>query len=271
MKKQNTLFTILSVLGIIVAIFLLMKIYLNYQFVISGATLSFLQIFSSNINSSLQSLGFWFRDLWHFNSIRNQNSQLVAEKLELINQIHQLLPLKEENETLRNALKMQQEKSWRFAMAKIIFIDPTSLSGYFWLDKGAGDGLKEGMNLIDKNGILVGKLVKCLENYCQGEFALSSGIKIGVKDLRSNVLAILDKDNQGNFRLKLLPPLADIKDGDVLVTSVENSDFIGGLLVGQLKEIKSSPNVELEKRFIVKPFLNQKQFSEVLVITDFIP
>ena len=213
----------------------------------------------------------WTNDFLHFNSLRKQLSELKYENIELINQLQNFKEIKEENILLKNALKIKDETGWSIVSAKIILMDPSGLTGSFWINKGTKTGLKDGMNVILEDRILVGRLIECFNNYCRGESIFSPGTKISVEDLRSSTLAIAEKDIKGNFRLKLVPYESDIKIGDILITSSENTNFLKGLLVAKVKKSGSSSDVSSLKEFILEPLLNFSQISSVLIISDIIP
>lgn len=213
----------------------------------------------------------WFIDILHFNSLRNENKKTRKENIYLINQLQQFKEIQEENSLLKKVLDIKKETGWTLESAKVILMDPSGLSGSFWIDKGFNSGLKPGMNVILEDKVLVGKLKECYENYCYGESIFSPEIKISVENLRSLDIAVAERQKWGDFRLKLVPYKSDIQIGDILITSSENSDFIRGLLVAKIKKAVHSSAADLFKEFILEPFLDPSRLSSVLVITDIIP
>lgn len=226
---------------------------------------------SNGINpviSVLSSFQLWLYDFFHFNKIRNNYLKLKAENLALIKEISSLQSLKEENQFLKEALKIKENKKWHLVGAKILLIDPSGLNSNFWIDKGLEDGLSEGMNVITSNEVLVGRVIKCFKRSCLIESIFSPLVKISVEDQRSKVLAVIDKDFKGNFYLKLVPPMADIEKDDILLTSAENPYYLKGLLVAKIKD-KIKEAKEEEKKYLLEPLLNLSKLEEVLIVTDF--
>ena len=213
----------------------------------------------------------WTNDLLHFNTLRKQLSGLGYENIKLINQLQDFKEIEEENSLLKSALKIEDETNWSLVSAKIVLMDPSGLTGSFWINKGIKQGLKQGMNVILEDKILVGRLKECFDNYCRGESIFNPETKISVEDLRSSTLAVAEKDAKGSFRLKLVPYESDIKVGDILITSSENANFFKGLLVAKVKKSSLSADVSSLKEFILEPLLNLSEISSVLIITDFIP
>jgi len=269
LKKERNYFNIITKVIILITFVILTKIYLNQEIFLKALAVETLK--NTNVFSQpFLEIKFFISDFLNFNKIRKDYLNLKEENLRLSSEINSCNLTKEENEILKEALKIKEEKKWQLKEAKVILIDPLQLSGDFWINKGLASGLKEGMNVITLNEVLVGRLTQCFKNSCKGESIYKSGIKIGVEDLRSKVLAVLEKDFRGSFYLKLVPPLADIEINDILVTSSENPNYLKGLLVAKVKE-KITDSKNPEKEYILEPFLNRLRLNEVLVITNFAP
>jgi rod shape-determining protein MreC len=208
----------------------------------------------------------WINDFFHFNYLRQQVQSLAEENNILLSQLVELKSLQEENKSLKEAFKVKQTTNWHLLPAQIIMVDPTGLTGSFWINQGQNNGLKPGMNVILANQILVGTLKECFSNYCRGESIFSPQTKIGVKDVASNFLAILIRDNQGRFILKLVPRDTNIQPNDLLVTSIENTNFLPNLLVAKVKSL--IPSESSLEEYLTEPLFIPQELSSVFVITD---
>lgn len=278
MKQRNNFYYLLLLVILIITSILLFNFYFNPSFsqekILKPWIVYCLDkggLVGRYFNTSFLNFKNWGNDLLHFSSLRKQLTEVKHQNIVLINQLQNFKEIQEENKLLKNALKIKNESLWSLTTAKIILIDSSGLSGSFWIDKGLKAGLKEGMNVILKDKILVGKLKECFDNYCRGESIFRPGTKISVENLRSSVLAVVEKDFKGSFRLKLVPYESDIKIGDILVTTSENTDFLKGLLVAKVKKSISSSEVSSLKEFVLDPLLNLSQISSVLIVTDIIP
>ncbi|MGB9680612.1 MAG: rod shape-determining protein MreC [Minisyncoccia bacterium] len=267
MIKNKNIFKLLTKVIILITFVSIFKIYQRQEFFLKTKAVETLEPINTPI-FLLSSLESWISDLFHFSQIRNEYLKLKQENISLRQQISYLNSLKEENETLRQALKIKEEKNWHLIPAKVILIDPSGLSGNLWINKGTEDGLKNGMNVITAEGVLVGRIIQCLGHRSLVESIFSPGVKISVYDQRSKVLAVAEKDFKGNFYLKLVPPMADIEIGDTLLTSGENTFYLKGLLVAKVKD-KFDGSKTPEKNYLLEPFLNRLQIQDVLIITDF--
>ncbi|MDD5760769.1 MAG: rod shape-determining protein MreC [Candidatus Pacebacteria bacterium] len=221
--------------------------------------------------SYLTNLRNWFNDILHFNDLRKKLEEIELENINLISKLQNFKKLEEENYLLKEAFKIKDETNWPLEMAEIVLMDSSGLTGSFWINKGLKSDLKEGMNVITENKVLVGRLVECFDYYCRGESIFRPETKISVEDLRSSVLAVAEIDAKGNFRLKLVPYESDIKTGDILVTSAENPHFLKGLLIAKVKKVDSSKETSAMREFILEPLISSAPISSVLIIKGIIP
>lgn len=270
MKQRNNFHFLVLLVILIITSILLFKFYFSQEKTFKPQLVYGLER-GGLIGNYLFNFKNWTNDFLHFNDLRRQLLELRYQNIKLINKLQNFKEIKEENSLLKNALKIKDETNWSLESAKIILMDPSGLTGSFWINKGIKSGLKEGMNVILEDKVLVGRLRECFDNYCRGESIFSPETKISVEDLRSSTLAVAEKDAKGNFRLKLVPYESDIKVGDVLITSSENINFFKGLLVAKVKKSSLTSDVSSLKEFILEPLLNISQISSVLIITDFIP
>ncbi len=216
------------------------------------------------------SVGNFFKDLSSLPSLRKRLINLEEEnkKLKLIKQ--EYYSLKEENAMLKTALKLKEEKGFNTLPAKIIFIDPSPLPAYFWINKGTNDGLKEGMNVIDQYKVLIGKLVKCNSNFCQGEFVFSPEKKISVEISGKKIKAIAYRDNNGAYLLTFILKDMPIEEGD-LIESSGGTNLLKGFLLAQVKNIKEENQKDQGyKEFYLNPLVDYQSLQNVLVILDLV-
>lgn len=270
MKKTKIFQRLFIGVIILIALFFILKIYFINQNKLKVASISVISEMKDNVFLNfLNQSSDWLNDLFHFNKIRYQAKNLEEENDNLLFHLAKFKNLEEENLALKEAFNLKKEKGWHLLPVQVILIDSTGLSGQFWIDQGQSSGLKSGMNVIQENQVLIGILKECFKDYCRGESISAPQTKIGVENVESHVLAIVEKDNLGRYLLKLVPQEANILVGDLLITSNENKNFLKGLLVAKVQEIIPSSNIL--KEYILEPLFTKNQLSTVFVITDFIP
>ncbi len=266
MKGRNNFHWFVNGAILIILVIICFRIYSSKQEFIRSRIITFLS-FGEKIEQLTLPTRRWFDDLLHFNRLRKIAQQAEKEKIDFLQEQLENKQLKQENDILRQALQLRKENPWEFVLAKVLFTDPLNLKGNFWIDKGLNDGLKEGMNVVIGKKVLVGRLVKCLPSFCEGVSILQPGFRLGVRDERSSALAIAEVGDRGGFYLKLVSAQADVKEGDIIVTSKENAGFLPGLLVARVGK-QQSPPANFLKEFSLQPFFTRSDLSFVLIISN---
>ena len=208
---------------------------------------------SASFFSSIYSCGYCYQE----------NQKLVLENQKLLSQVYLFSELKKENHELRKALKLPQAKEFNFIDAI-----PIGLVDRFFLliNKGQGDGIKEGMPLITSQNVLVGKIKKVYLNNSLVETLFDPNFKTEVEIGKSKTKALI----QGGKTLSLIhfPKEKEINKGDPVFTGSLNNNFPKGLLIGKVEEINSSDiNPFLEVK--IKPAFSLKNSHLLLVISNF--
>ena len=110
-KRKIKINKLLTKVIILITFVIIFKAYLSQKQFLENATVQVLGSVNQKVPlGALASLELWFSDLFHFNQIRRENLQLKAENINLVQEINYLSSLKEENELLKGALKIKEEK-----------------------------------------------------------------------------------------------------------------------------------------------------------------
>lgn len=191
--------------------------------------------------------------LLNFKKLLNENwelkSQINQQKIEQV----ELNLLKSENENLKNLLNYFSTHYYQYLTAKVIgrsLLDPQVLI----LDKGRADGVKKNSAVIYNNGIIVGKINEVKEKISYLLPLTDNQSLIAAKTLNKARTIGLMKGQLGiNGLMSLIPQEEAININDFVITSGLEENIPSGLLIGQIIELKSSPQ-SLFKEAIIKPF-----------------
>lgn len=112
----------------------------------------------------------------------------------------------------------------------------------FTLDKGAADGLAEGMGVIDGRG-LIGILTNTSANYAVGISLLNSRTYVSVKHKKSGAIGIMrwKPGSPFDFQVDDITRTAGVQPGDTLVTSGFSTFFPEGLPVARVERAEVAP------------------------------
>lgn len=210
---------------------------------------------------------------WQFGAdIRNvyiENINLKAELDKFSGTDFKLIEIQQENERLRALLNFKEQAEFVVTPAQVIGRNPSSWFSNLTLDKGSKDGIRVDMPVVTNQG-LVGKVIEVQPSFCKVQLLISpdSGISAIVQRTRDNGVLIGMAVPSGYAKITRLEQRADIKEGDVIVSSPLTGIYPKGLAIGRVVEVYDDP-VSLERSALVKPEVDFDRLEEVLIIVDY--
>jgi rod shape-determining protein MreC len=225
---------------------------------------------SSPIQKNLWSAGAdvsgFFSGIFRQNELKSENENLKAQNSQLLLQLANLNDLEQENETLRNALNIGLDKEYRLFLVQVVGKDVGKDT--IVIDKGSKDGLSEGLALATAQKVLVGRISQVYDNYSKVDLVTNPAISFGVKVFDSGALG--EAKGAGNLKIDLgkIPQGQEISEGDAVISTSLGGIFPGGLLVGQIKNVKKSDTESFQKAAI-QPAFSISELGSLFVIIDF--
>jgi len=170
--------------------------------------------------------------------LRKENLELTA-RLRLANlQLQRFALLEDENRRLRDMREKTSGVAERVLVASILNVDLDPFRHRVLLDKGAVDGVFKGQAVLDGDGI-VGQVTKV--NAATAEVILISDAEhaIPVQSNRSGVRTIaVGLGDSTKLSLPFVTVEADIKEGDLLLSTGLGGVFPPGYPVAQVTKVK---------------------------------
>ena len=196
--------------------------------------------------------------------------------------------LREENERLRaeNARLTEAERDLRqieqgmnvregsagdaLVKAQVFVREPGNLRQMVAIDRGKADGLDEGMMVLTTQGSLIGSITKVLEHVAWVTLVTDQTSAVSAVVQSSRVQGVVAGSADGTLTMEFVQETADVKEGDLVVTSGIGGRHPPGELIGQVVEVESSPQ-ELFKSVHVEPLADLSGLEDVLVLQSFLP
>ena len=203
---------------------------------------------------------------------KTENEELRNKLNEQYKQIIDLENIKNENDQLKQILKIKEENAdFEFSPpCNIISRNTNDAYAGFTIDRGSDDGISLYDPVMTSNG-LIGMVCEIAPNYAKVATILSDEINVGVMTFESKVTGILDNDiknaNEGNCLMSYITKDSDIKDGEI-VKSVAGVVFPGNLLVGTVSKVYDDEN-GLSVHAVIKPAVDVRTVTDCVVITSF--
>ncbi|MGH8398807.1 MAG: rod shape-determining protein MreC [Gammaproteobacteria bacterium] len=170
-----------------------------------------------------------------------ENSALKQQLLADSAQMQQLAALRQENSHLRELMQAGSKVNGRVVAAALLAVDMNPFRHTIVIDKGAHDQVYEGQTLLDSHGI-IGQVIRV--GPVSSEAALitdpSQAVQVQVNRTGLRTLAVGGAD-VNVLTLPYLANNADVKPGDLLVTSGLDGRYPTGFPVAVITQVRRDP------------------------------
>ena len=267
MKKQQFV-TVLAVLGLCACMAL--AVHQRWRFPLVNAVVNTVLLPFNEAVRFVSDQASSFRDSSRLNAtLQEENAKLKAELDTLRNAEYRLKLMETENkELLAMAGYKQQNDHLTLLSARVVGVSLGDLHEYFFLDKGAADGVREDMVITSSEGI-AGVVDQVYRHYSRFMLVSASQSRIGVKVLRRESRAVGVLTGKGVDRALLQAEYFsrddDIQVGDMLVTSGIGGKYPSGLYVGKVREVETDVT-GLQKLARIEPAANLNHLDRVFVV-----
>jgi rod shape-determining protein MreC len=197
-----------------------------------------------------------------------ENEKLKTEGLLLQGRLQKLAALTEQNVRLRELLNSSALVNEKVEVAELIGMDPNPFTHRILINKGERDGVVLGQPVLDARG-LMGQVVELMPYTSRVLLLTDSTHSIPVQVNRNGLRAIASgTGNPERLELRHVADTADIKEGDLLVSSGLGQRFPAGYPVATVKEvIHDSGQPFAIVRAVPTAALNRSRYL-LLVFTD---
>lgn len=173
--------------------------------------------------------------------LRGQKRILERRLLLLEGKLQKLAALQAENERIRGLLSSAESLEEEVLIAQILAVSPEPYRHLLKLNKGSLDGVFVGQALIDGNGI-IGQVIQVSPLGATAITITDSNHGIPVEFNRTGLQTIAHGTGQsGLLVLPFLPSNADIRVGDLLVSSGLGGIYPPGYPVARVTDIAHPP------------------------------
>lgn len=209
-------------------------------------------------------------ELWEgyiaLQGVREDNEQLRKDIALLRGQNSQLRETAAATERLKTLLQFKEQAVSMMLAAQVIGRDATNSYRSVILNKGESDGIKPDMGVVTPVGV-VGRVVKTTGATSVVLLVTDPNNAIAGLIQRTRDEGIVEGTQQGLAKLKYIPLLSTVKDGDRVVTSGLVGGFPRGLPIGTITRIDKSEGALFQSAELM-PEVDMGRLEEVLVIQD---
>jgi len=166
-----------------------------------------------------------------------ENEKLKAEALLMQRRLQKLATLTEQNVRLRELLNSAELVDEKVLVGELIGVDPNPFTHRILIDKGERDGVFLGQPVLDARG-LMGQVVEVMPYTARVLLLTDTTHSIPVQVNRNGLRAIaVGTGNPERLELRHVADTADVKEGDLLVSSGMGQRFPAGYPVAVVSEV----------------------------------
>ena len=193
-----------------------------------------------------------------------ENAALKRIQLQQALSVQQDQQLRDENAQLRKLLGGSSAVPVKSILADILYDARDSFTRHIILNRGLKHGIALGQPVVDDLGV-VGQVTRVFPLTAEVTLLTDKDQAIPVQVQRNGLRSVVyGKGQVGNLELRV-PSNADIKSGDVLVTSGIDGIYPPGLQVARVASIENTGTTTFE-RIVCLPIAGLDRHKEVLVL-----
>jgi rod shape-determining protein MreC len=183
-------------------------------------------------------------------NLKKENEELLRQNQQLLAENASLKDLENENNLLREQLKLLPRNQFNLEASTVIGQDLRGLGNWIEIDKGERNGIKKGMPVIVSNGILVGKVDEVFSNISKIILISNPQSNINAVDENTGAKGIIKGEFGLGTVLDMVLETDSLNKGDQIITSGIGENMPRGLLIGKANEISQSQDRLFQKAIV---------------------
>lgn len=195
--------------------------------------------------------------------VRGENEALRRQVSELQVTLQGQRALAERSRQLLQLLELRDRSNLMTTAAEVIAAGASPDFRTLTIDKGTGDGLRPDMAVIAPAGV-VGRVIMPSARAAKVQLLIDRNAAAGAMIERSRAQGVIVGVGDQALRFEYVAETADVKVGDVVVTSGIDGIYPKGFVVGQVESVERGGGAY--KIIRVRPAVDFSALEEVLVV-----
>lgn len=211
------------------------------------------------------------RGTWSFfqstQSMQRKNKDLADQLLVQQSRLQRLEALEQENQRLRELMDGSGRLEIEYQFAELVDVDLDPFSHRVMIDRGQDRDVEVGQAVIDGAGV-VGQVEEVNLHYSRVRLITDPNHALPVQISRTGQRTVaFGLGNTGRLSLPNLPREADVREGDLLVTSGLGNRFPGGYPVAVIESVDRSEG-RMFAEAMARPLAALDRGREVLLLNN---
>jgi len=238
---------------------------------LDSAVLVVAQPIESGLRDATQPLADLVNNVTDAGRLSDENQTLRQEIERLTASNAQLQASETELNELRQLLNIRTAKpNDSFVEANVFAQDASNSKDLIAIDAGSSDGLKEGMVVLTRQGSLIGTITNVLNNSAWVTLITDPSSAVSALAQESRTQGVIAGSVNGDLTMEFVSETADVKEGDLVLTSGIGGGYPPDELIGQVVGVDKAAQ-ELFQSVHIKPLADLSRLEGVLVQTSFVP
>lgn len=197
--------------------------------------------------------------------LTQENEALRRDAAERARELQLAQGLETENAQLRRLLGAREKVARPSVLAQVLYESRDRFSRKLVLDKGSGDGVRIGQPVIDDRGVL-GQITRVFPLTSEMTLLTDKEQSIPVQLERNGLRGVAyGGADAGTLDLRFMPANADVKQGDVALTSGIDGVYPAGLRVAAVAKIEREEKDQFA-RIVMTPAAGMQNYTFLLVL-----
>ncbi|MGK2924940.1 MAG: rod shape-determining protein MreC [Lysobacterales bacterium] len=198
-------------------------------------------------------------------SLRHDNERLQRELLGQRGRLQRMQTLVEENQRLRALFEGAESQPYEYQFAELLHVELDPFAHQVLIDRGTRDGVEPGQAVIDGMGVM-GQVENVHLHYSSVRLISDPSHALPVQISRTGLRTVaFGLGETHRLSLPSVPREADVREGDLVVTSGLGARFPGGYPVAEITAIDREEGLTFA-RAEARPLAALDRGREVLLI-----
>lgn len=197
-----------------------------------------------------QPVNWWNATYSYFSGVQEARVGQDAARIQLAQQSLRAAMVENlalENTRLRALLGLREREALNGRAAEVLYEAPDPYAQRLIVDRGLVQGIRQGAPVLDDLGV-IGQVSRALPLTAEVTLLTNVGFSVAVTNARTGVFGMVYgdpdakmEDGSGGLELRLMPANADVRVGDLLITSGIDGVYPVGLPVARVIRVEHDP------------------------------
>jgi rod shape-determining protein MreC len=197
---------------------------------------------------------------------REERDELRQRVKDLEEKLYDLEEIRRENEELKRMIRVKEDNpDYDLLVVDVIGANPDLWEQTIQIGAGYSDGVREYMAVLSEDGSLVGRVILCTSEASIVQLITDEKSSVGAMLQENAEMGFVKGEGKGQVRLELLNQNAEVKTGQMVITSGMGGTCPPGIPIGTVKEI-GERKPDLSVGILIEPKARLTRLEKVMVV-----